>query len=204
MSSYGEDLSIVFHPGGVELLVADFVVDSLIVFLSFETAPDGEAVVELVAGEFNLPAVVVVLEESDEVARGEMGIVEDFEDTLGGEVAGVVKEPGGFLRTGRRCGRGGVLFATPLEDVGAVEAPDGHAGGLDAVAFAEVGALLPAVSGAGRRVIEEEEKLVEEGDGLAVGIFGVLQPVLERIESRDFQRRCGRLVLVGFGRRIKI
>jgi len=100
--------------------------------------------------------------------------------------------------------RGGVLFAAPLEDVGAVEAPDGHAGGLDAVAFAEVGPFLPAGGGAGRRVIEEEEKLVEEGDGLAVGIPGVLQPVLERIESRDFQQRCGRLVLVGFGRRIKI
>jgi len=45
------------------------------------------------------------------------------------------------------------------------------------VALAEVGAFLPAVGGAGRRVIEEEEEFVEERDGLALGVFGVLEPM---------------------------
>ena len=95
------------------------------------------------------------------------------------------------------------MLAAPLEDVGAVEAPDGHAGGGDAVVVAEVGAVLPAVAGAGRRVIEEEEEFVEEGDGLAVGVFGVLELVMERVESGDFQRRRGRLGFVGLGERIR-
>jgi len=45
------------------------------------------------------------------------------------------------------------------------------------VAGAEVRAELPAIGGAGRRVVEEEEEFVEEGDGLAVGVLGVLQSV---------------------------
>jgi len=148
--------------------------------------------------------MVVVLDEADEVTGGEAGIVQDFEGALGGEVAGLVMEPGGFLGTWRRRGRGGVLLASPLEDVGAVEAPDGHAGGCYSVAFAEFGAFLPAVSGAGRRVVEEEEYLFEEGDGLAVGVPGVLEPVKQRVESRDFQRSCVRLIFGGFGRRIRV
>jgi len=43
----------------------------------------------------------------------------------------------------------------------------------------------------------------EEGDGLTVGIPGVLQPVKQQGELRDFQRSCGRLVFAGFGRRIR-
>jgi len=104
-------------------------------------------------------------------------------------VAGLVVEPGGFLGIGRRRGRGGVLFAAPLENVGAEEAVDGHAGGLDAVALAEVRAFLPAVFGAVGRVVEEEEEFVAQGDGPAFGILGVAQPMLERGEARDFQRR---------------
>jgi hypothetical protein len=199
----GEEFSIKFHLGGEEMFVADSVVDALEVLLLLEAAPDGEAIVELVAGEFHLPAMVVVLEEADEVARGEPGIVEDFEGALGREVTGLVVEAGGFLRTRRRRGRGGVLLAAPLEDVGAVEAPDGHAGGFDAVVLAEVGALLPAVAGAGRRVIEEEEEFVEEGDGPAIAILGVLESVMQRFEPRDLERSCDRLVFAGFGRGIK-
>jgi hypothetical protein len=95
------------------------------------------------------------------------------------------------------------LLAAPLEDVGAVEAPDGHAGGFDAVLQAEVGAVLPAVAGAGRWVVEEEEEFVEEGDGLAVGVFGVLELVMERVESGDFERGCGQLGFVGLGERVR-
>jgi len=113
--------------------------------------------VELFAGELDLLAVVVVLDEADEVAWGEAGIVEDFEGALGGEVAGLFLERGGLLRTRRRCGWSGILFATPLEDLGAVDTPDGHAGGFDAMARTEVSACLPAIGGAGRRVIEEKK-----------------------------------------------
>jgi len=188
-----------FHLPGDEDFVADFVVDALIVFASLAVAADFESVVELVAGELDLLAVVVVLDEADEVAGGEAGIVEDFEGALGGEVAGLFVERGGLFRAGRRRRRGGVLFAAPREDVGAVEAPDGHAGGCYSVGGAEVGAGLPAVGGAGGRVVEEEEEFVEEGDGPAVGVFGVLEPVEERNESRDFERRGLRWVKVGFG-----
>jgi hypothetical protein len=182
----GEGFSKEFEVGGEELLVADFVVDAFQGLLFIELAPDGEAVVELVAGELEFLTMVVVLDEADEVSGRKAGIVEGFEDTLGREVSGLVVEPGDFFGTGRRCGWGGVLFAAPLEDVGAVEAPDGHAGGGDAVALAEVGAFLPAVGGAGRRVVEEEEEFVEEGDGLAVGVLGVLEAVKERVEAGDF------------------
>ncbi len=172
----------------------DFFADALLNLLEklalLEATSDGDAVVELIAGELDLLAMVVVLDEADEVAGGELGIVKDFEDALRGEVAGMVMEPGGFLRRGRRCGRGRILLAAPLEDVGAVEAPDGHAGGCYSVARAEVGAGLPAVGGAGRRVIEEEKEFVEERDGLAVGVLGVLEPMEKRVKSRDFQRRC--------------
>jgi hypothetical protein len=192
MRWYGEDISIEFHLGGAEVLVADLVVDALEVLAFLEAPPGGEAVVELVAGELDLLAMVVVLDEADKVTRREPGIVEGLEGALGGEVAGMVMEPGGFVGARRRCGRRWVLLAAPLEDVGAVEAPDGHAGGCHTVALAEVGAFLPAVRGAGRRVVEEKEEFVEEGDGLAIGIFGALQPVKERVESRDFQRSCGR------------
>jgi hypothetical protein len=67
------------------------------------------------------------------------------------------------------------------------------------VVLAEVGAFLPAVAGAGWRVIEEEEEFVEEGDGLAVGILGALEAVKERVEPRDFRRGGGWLVFGGFG-----
>ena len=145
---------------------------------------DGDAVVELVAGELIALAKIVVLDESDEVTGGESGIVEDFDGALGGEVAGVVLEPGGFRGIGGRLG-GGVLVAAPLEDVGAVKAPDGHAGGGYAVLLAEVGAVLPAVAGAGWRVVEEEEEFVEEGDGAALGVLGVLESMLEGGEARN-------------------
>ena len=96
------------------------------------------------------------------------------------------------------------MLASPLEDVGAVEAPDRHAGSGYAVFLAEVGTLLPAVVSAGGRVIEEEEEFVEEGDGLAVGVLGVLEPVLERVEARDSGRSFGGFGFVGFGRRLRI
>jgi hypothetical protein len=82
----GENVAKEFHLGGEEELVADLIVLALVVLALFEVAPNGEAVVELVAGELDLLAVVVVLDEADEVARGEPGIVEDFEGALGGEV----------------------------------------------------------------------------------------------------------------------
>jgi len=200
----GEDISVEFHLGGEDVLVADLVVQALDVLSLLEASPDGEGVVELVAGELNLLAAVVVLHEADEVAGVDAGIVHDFEGALGGEVSGLVMDPGGFLGTWRRRGRGGVLLAAPLEDVGPVEAPDGHAGGFDAVAFAEFGAFLPAVTSAGRRVIEEKEEIVDEVEGLAIGVPGVLQSVKQRVESRDFQRRRGQSIFGGFWRRIKI
>jgi len=156
------------------------------VLSSFQAFPDGEAISEPVAGEFKLPAVVFVLDDADEVAGREARIVESFEDASGGEMAGLFLKSRGFFRTGGWCGRRGILFATPLEDVSAVKAPNGHAGGLDPVVMAEIGASLPAVAGARRWIIEEEEELVEEGDGMAVGILGVLQLMLQRLDSRDF------------------
>ena len=57
--------------------------------------------------------------------------------------------------------------------------------------LAEIGALLPAVGGAGGRIVEEEEEFVEERDGLAVGAFGVLEAVEEGVDARDARRRCG-------------
>jgi hypothetical protein len=69
------------------------------------------------------------------------------------------------------------------EVAGAEEAPDGHAGGAYSVFLAEVGASLPAVAGAGGRIIEEDEEFVEESDGTSVGVLGVLQSMLEGIQT---------------------
>ena len=96
------------------------------------------------------------------------------------------------------------MFASPEEDVGAIKTPDGHAGGLYAMTGAKVGAGLPAVGGAGRRVVEEKKEFVEERDGLAVGVFGVLEPMEKRVESRDFRRRWLGWVIVGFGERVRV
>jgi hypothetical protein len=65
------------------------------------------------------------------------------------------------------------VLAAPLEDVGAIEAPDGHAGGGDAVLGAEFRARLPAVGHARRRVLEEDHKLVEEREGWPSGSLAV-------------------------------
>jgi hypothetical protein len=107
-----------FHLSGGEELGAYLVLDALEVFALFQAAVGGQAMVELFAGELDLQAVVVVLDEADEMAGGEARIVEDFEGALGGEVPGLVVEAGGFLRSGRRRRRGGILVAAPLEDVG--------------------------------------------------------------------------------------
>jgi len=48
------------------------------------------------------------------------------------------------------------------------------------------------------------EEFGEEGDRLAVGTLGVLQAVMERGESRNTRRSCGRLGFVGFGRRMRM
>ena len=86
-------------------------------------------------------------------------------------------------------------------ETGAVEAPDGHAGGGYAVLFAEVGAVLPAVAGAGWRVIEKEEEFVEEGDGTAIGVLGAEQSMLEGGEAGNCGRSFGGFGFVGFGKR---
>jgi hypothetical protein len=199
----GQDLTLEFRLGGGEMLVADSVVDLPEALALLEAASDGDTVVELVAGELDLLAEIVVLEETDEVPGRKSWIIQDFERALDGEMADLLLEARDFLgiECGRRRGRG--LLAAPLEDVGAVEAPDGHAGGFDAVAFAEIGALLPAIAGAGRRVIEGKEQFVAEGDGPAVGVLGVLQPVIERFDARDFQPTGAWLGFVGFGGRRK-
>ena len=88
--------------------------------------------------------------------------------------------------------------------MGAEEAPDRDSGGFDAVALAEVGAFLPAVTRAGRRIVEEKEKLVEEGDGLAVGVFGVLQPVKQRGDARYSLSRGRRQGFVELGESLRI
>jgi len=124
-----EDFSVGVHLSGEEKFVADFVLDAFEVLALFLAAVGFETMGKFFAGELDLLAVVVVLDEADEVAGGKTWIVEDFEGALGGEVAGLVVEPGGFLRRGKRRGRSGILFAAPLEDVAAVETPDGHAGG---------------------------------------------------------------------------
>ena len=54
------------------------------------------------------------------------------------------------------------------------------------MAGAESGAFLPAIAGAGGRIIEEEEEFVTEGDGAAGGVFGVLELVIEGCEAGDF------------------
>jgi hypothetical protein len=171
----GEDFSAHLGLGGGEVLVADLVIDLLEECTLFETAADGETIVKLVAGELDLPAVIVVLEEPDEMAGREVRIVEDLERALDGEMAGLFLEAVDFEGIERGGGRGRGLVAAPLEDVGAVEAPNGHAGGFDAVALAEIGAHLPAIADAGRRVVEP-----------AVGVFGVLEAVIERFDARDF------------------
>ena len=78
--------------------------------------------------------------------------------------------------------------------MGTVETPHGHAGGTYSVFLAKFGTTLPAVAGAGWRVIEEEEELVAERDGTAVGVLGVEQSMLEGGEARN----GGRLGFVGF------
>lgn len=175
----------------MEEFEADFVLDGATAGLMEEAVAFREAfvdaVVELVARELDLAAQVVVLDEADEVAGGEARVVEEFDDALGGEVAGLFLEARGFGGIGRGVGLGGgKLLAAPLEHVGAVHAPDGGAGGGDAVALAEFGALFPAVAGAGRRVVEQEEEFVEERDGLPGFVLGALDLVQQRVEARGF------------------
>jgi hypothetical protein len=81
------------------------------------------------------------------------------------------------------------VLAAPLEDVGAIEAPDGHAGGGDVVGGAQVRARLPAVGDARRRILEEDHELVEQREGLAVRVFGGLQAVVEGFEAGDWGER---------------
>ena len=192
MSRYGdqarEGFSKRFHLGGDEEAVAGLVVDALQTLAFLRAAPDGHAVGKLVARELDLLANVVVLQEADEVTGRKPGIVEHLDGALGGQMTGLLLEPRRFQRIGRLRGRGRVLLAPPREDVRAVKAPDGHAGRLDAVALAKIGARLPAIARAGRRVIEEEEELVDECDGPAVGVLGVPEAVLERDEAGDFWR----------------
>jgi hypothetical protein len=95
-------------------------------------------------------------------------------------------------------------MAVPLEKVGVVEAPDGHAGSLDPVALAEVCAFLPAVGRTGRRVIKEKEECVAQGEGPAFGIPGMPQPMIERIQPRDSPRRGAPRNGVGVGGRVRV
>src|SRR5258708_7738658 len=113
-----------FHPRGVAHLLLDVFFDCPTTLMHGELEPNLDAIIELVAGQFDLSALVLVLEESDQVARGELRVVQHFESALGGEVARLVAELGGFLRTRRSCGWSGILRAAPLEDVAAVQAPD--------------------------------------------------------------------------------
>jgi len=63
-----EEISVRYHLGFEEVLVADSVVHALEALAFFGTAADEESVVELVAGELDLLAMVVVLDEPDEMA----------------------------------------------------------------------------------------------------------------------------------------
>ncbi len=54
MRGGGEDFSIQFQRGEEEMVVADFVIDALKAVLWFE------AIISLVAGEMDLPAVIVI------------------------------------------------------------------------------------------------------------------------------------------------
>jgi len=83
--------------------------------------------------------------------------------------------------------------------MGAEEAPDGHAGGGYPAFLAEVGAILPAVAGAGRRVVEEEEELIEKRDGATVGVLGVPQSMNEGGDPRNCRQIYWRLGFVGLG-----
>jgi hypothetical protein len=69
----GQEFPVELHLGGDEVLVANSVIYPLEVLALLEPPPDGEAVVELVAGELDLLAVIVVLEEADEVTGREAG-----------------------------------------------------------------------------------------------------------------------------------
>ena len=68
-------------------------------------------------------------------------------------------------------------------EMAAVKAPDGHAGGGNAVCGAEVGTGLPAVSGAGGWVFEKDPEFVQERKGITVGVFGGFQAVVEGFDS---------------------
>jgi hypothetical protein len=199
----GEEFSQGFPLGRDGNVIPDLVLHASKALMFLEAMAGGDASVELVAGELDLLAMVFVLDEPDEVAGREAGIVENLEEAPRGELARLILKPGHFLGIEGFRRRRGILFPAPLEDVGAVEAPDGHAGGLDAMALAEVGAFLPAIARAGRRIIEKKEKFVVKGNGPAAGIFGVLQPVKERVEPRDFFQRGRRRLFAGSGKGIR-
>lgn len=168
-----------FHLRGAHDLVADLLILSLKILLLLQAAANGDAVVELVAGELDLLAMIIVLDQAHQMAGRQMRIVEELEKALRRQVAGVVQKPGGFLRIRRRRRRGRVLRAAPLQNMAAEETIDRHAGRLDPMALAEVRALLPAVARARGRIIEEEEKLIAQRDRPALGILGMPQPVME-------------------------
>jgi hypothetical protein len=140
----------------------------------------------------------VDLEQADEMAGGKCGIVEEVDHALGGEMGGFFLKPSDFF-SGGLLGRFGILIAAPLENVGTIKSPDRHAGGFDTTLRAEISPLLPAVAGAGRRVVEKKEEFVQNGEGLSIGILGVLQLVQQRIEARDFKRRAAFGFGTGFG-----
>jgi hypothetical protein len=109
MSRYGgqrgEDFSKRFHLDGHEEAVADLVLDALQTFAFLRAPSDGQAVGKLVAGELDLLAKVVVLQEADEVTGRKPGIVEHLDGALGGQMTGLLLKPRHFQRIGRLCGR---------------------------------------------------------------------------------------------------
>ena len=183
----GKEVAGFFQFEGEVEVLADSLLDTLAVFPAFDASFGFEVVVEAIAFELEFLAAVFGLEEADEDAGREVGVVEVFEGAQGDEVAGLVEELGGLFRGGRETG---CLFLAPWEDVASVEAPDGHAGSCYSVGGAEVGSGLPAVGGAGRWVFEEDHEFVQERDGVTFRVFGGFEAVMEGFDSGDLRGKC--------------
>ena len=135
------------------------------------------------AGEFERLFAQFNIGEADDVGRGESGMGEGLEGAEGDEL-------GGFFVEGFGGGiDGGLGFVgeaqPPVENVRAVDPPDGGSGGGDAPRGAHLGAGFPTIAHVGRRIVEEDHELVEIRRGVVVRHRRMLQAMKERAEAWD-------------------
>ena len=106
-------------------IAADAIVDPLVALPFFAVVVDGDAVVELIAGELKLLAAQIAPHDRNQIVEGEIRIAEQLKRATGREIVRLLLQPRDLLGIGRRRRRD--LLAAPFKNARAIEPPDGHA-----------------------------------------------------------------------------